>query len=107
VQERDEGGAQISAALHHFARLGDDAVASESQPTQRHHLLVTHAFVVGGMVREALDAPVWRWLGLNPFNCGVTVIRCRPDQEPTLISFNDVGHLPLEVRGRTPLDLLS
>jgi serine/threonine-protein phosphatase PGAM5 len=107
VEERDEDGAQISTAMHHFARSGDDGTAPGSEPRQRHHLLVTHAFVIGGMVREALDAPAWRWLGLNAFNCGLTVIRCQPDREPTLISFNDVGHLPLEVRGRTPLDLLS
>ena len=95
VEERDAGGAQISAAFRHFAGLDG------------HHLLITHAFVIGGIVREVLDAPAWRWLGLNPFNCGLTVIRCLPGQPPTLISFNDVGHLPLEVRGRTPLDLRS
>jgi serine/threonine-protein phosphatase PGAM5 len=104
VQERDEGGAQISAAMHHFARLADDAPTSQPQP--RRHLLVTHAFVIGAMVREALDAPAWRWIGLRPFNCALTVIRCEPEQQPTLISFNDIGHLPLEVRGRAPLDLL-
>jgi serine/threonine-protein phosphatase PGAM5 len=107
VEERDEGGTQISAALRHFARLGDGVRTPGGQPGPGHHLLITHAFVIGGFVREALDAPAWRWLGLNPFNCGLTVIDCRPGSAPTLISFNDIGHLPLEVRGRAPLELFS
>jgi serine/threonine-protein phosphatase PGAM5 len=96
-QERDLGGTRIAQALAHFAALPDDA----------HHLLVTHAFVVGWFVRQALDAPAWRWMGLNPFNAALTVIRCLPDRSPTLVSFNDVGHLPMDARGHTPLDLLS
>jgi probable phosphoglycerate mutase len=107
VDEQDEGGRHISAALRHFASLGDEASTSEAQPKPANQLLITHGFVISWFIREALDAPSWRWLGLNPFNASLSVIRCLPGQAPTLISFNDVGHLPYEVRGRTPLDLLS
>jgi serine/threonine-protein phosphatase PGAM5 len=84
VAEQDSGGAQISAALDHFAAL------------EGHHLLVTHAFVVGWMVRSALGAPIASWLGLSPFNAGLTVLRCRPEhpENPVqLVSYNDLGHL--------------
>jgi probable phosphoglycerate mutase len=107
VEERDEDAVQITAAMQHFARLCSDDPIPQGVPGCGHHLLITHAFVIGGFVREALDAPAWRWLGLNPFHCGLTVIQCLPERPPTLISFNDVGHLPLQERGRTPLDLLS
>jgi probable phosphoglycerate mutase len=107
VAERDESAIQISAAMRYFAELGGDARTAQDEPRPAHHLLITHAFVIGWFVREALDAPPSRWLGLNPFNAGLTVIHCRPEQPPNLISFNDIGHLPYEVRGRTPLDVLS
>jgi serine/threonine-protein phosphatase PGAM5 len=83
--ERDAGAKIITAAIAHFASLGDSGTG--------HHLLVTHAFVVGWFVRAALDAPVSRWLGLNPFNAGLTVIRYAPERPPAVISYNDVGHL--------------
>jgi serine/threonine-protein phosphatase PGAM5 len=105
--ERDEDGAVISSAMRHFVRLGAEARTSQGQPRPSHRLLITHAFVISWLVREVLEAPTRRWLSLTPFNCGLTVIECRPEQPPTLITFNDVGHLPLELRGRTPRDLLA
>jgi len=99
AEESDPGGTEIGAAIKHFSSLGDGQ-----------HLLITHAFVVSWFVRCALEAPSRRWMGLNPFNAGLTVIRYRPDhpdQPVTLIAYNDVGHLPLEVRGRTPVELYS
>lgn len=97
VDERDPGGVEISAALRYF-----------TSEVEGDHVLVTHAFVIGWFVRSALMAPTNSWLGLSPFNAGLTVIRCRPDhpeQPITLIGYNDIGHLPLEVRGRTPVAL--
>ena len=99
VSERDPGGAQITSAIKYFASLGEGQ-----------HVLVTHAFVIGWFVRSALRSPTNGWMGLNPFNAGLTVIRYRPDhpeQPVSLISYNDVGHLPLKARGRTPVALSS
>lgn len=99
ASERDPGGVQISSAIKHFASLGEGQ-----------HVLVTHAFVIGWFVRSALGSPTSSWMGLNPFNAGLTVIRHRPDhpeQPVSLISYNDLGHLPLEVRGRTPVELTT
>jgi broad specificity phosphatase PhoE len=97
ADERDPGGNEITSAIKHFSSLGEGQ-----------HLLITHAFVIGWFVRSALEAPARAWMGLNPFNAGLTVIRYRPEhpeQPVTLIGYNDVGHLPLEVRGRTPVEL--
>jgi serine/threonine-protein phosphatase PGAM5 len=65
---------------------------------KRHELIVTHNFLVAWFVRDALGAPPARWLGLNQGNCALTVIRYRPDRPPALITFNDGGHLPPELR---------
>ncbi|MBV7248564.1 histidine phosphatase family protein [Streptomyces sp. MW-W600-10] len=64
----------------------------------RHELLVTHNFLVGWLVRAALEAPKSRWLGVNHANAALTVIRYAPGRAPALLLFNDTGHLPAELR---------
>ena len=83
-----------------------DAVSEFLAPARgdRHDLLVTHNFVIGWFVREVLDAPAWRWLGLNQANCGLTIIRVRSAKPPVLVTHNDLGHLPPELRTGLPID---
>jgi serine/threonine-protein phosphatase PGAM5 len=83
--ERDPGARHLSEAVRELTTVGTD---------DRVDLLVTHNFVIGWFVRHALDAPAWRWLGLNQANCGLTIIRADGGRPPTLVAFNDVGHLP-------------
>ncbi|MEU8590217.1 histidine phosphatase family protein [Streptomyces sp. NPDC048664] len=64
----------------------------------RHELVVTHNFLVGWLVRAALDAPDWRWMGLNHGNAALTVIRYAPGRPSCVLCFNDVRHLPPELR---------
>ena len=59
---------------------------------------MTHAFVVGWFTRHALDAPDWRWIGLHPAHASLTSITLVRGRPPTLLRFNDVGHLPVEMR---------
>ncbi|MFF2186077.1 histidine phosphatase family protein [Streptomyces sp. NPDC058155] len=64
----------------------------------RHELVVTHNFLIGWLVRDALDAPPWRWMGLNHCNAALTVIRYAPDRPSSVLLYNDMGHLPAELR---------
>lgn len=98
VAERDTGAAHLTAAVGQLAIAGAG---------DRHELLVTHNFVIGWFVRHALDAPAWRWMGLNQFNCALTIIEIQPQLPPMLITFNDIGHLPLGLRGHAPIALRS
>jgi probable phosphoglycerate mutase len=82
--ERDEDAAALRGAVDHFGTVGDD---------DRYELLITHNFVIGWFVRHVLDAPVWRWIGLNQANCAITIVQFDSTRPPTLISFNDAGHL--------------
>ena len=82
--ERDEDAVALRAAVEHFG------VARE---VDRCELLITHNFVIGWFVRHVLDAPVWRWIGLNQANCALTIVQWDSDRPPTLVSFNDTGHL--------------
>ncbi|MEU0840188.1 histidine phosphatase family protein [Streptomyces sp. NPDC005962] len=60
----------------------------------RHELVVTHAFLIAWLVRAALGAPPWRWMGLNHDNAALTVIRYRPGFPVSLLRYNDTSHLP-------------
>ena len=63
-----------------------------------HVVLVTHAFVVGWFVRDALDAPDWRWMGLNASHASLTTILMRDGRPATLLGFDDLSHLPDDLR---------
>jgi probable phosphoglycerate mutase len=98
AEERDPGARQLSAVVEELATAG---------ARDRHELLVTHNYVIGWFVRHAVDAPAWRWMGLNQFNCALTIIQISSGLPPVLITFNDLGHLPIELRGQAPIALRS
>jgi probable phosphoglycerate mutase len=83
-----------------------DAVAEWLTPSRddRHDLLITHNFVIGWFVREVFRAPDWRWMGVNQANAGLTIIRVRSAKPPELVTHNDLGHLPVELRTGLPVD---
>jgi probable phosphoglycerate mutase len=89
--ERAQGSALARAALARFSEPGP-------ADTDTHELLVTHNFLIGWLVSQALSAPDWRWLGLNQMNAGLSVIVYSAAVPPRLISFNDAGHLPPGLR---------
>ncbi|MEU6389146.1 histidine phosphatase family protein [Streptomyces sp. NPDC046939] len=85
------------------AALARRAVEDFTGPTEhgdapRHDLVVTHAFLVAWLVRAALDAPPWRWMTLTHGNAALTVIRYAEGRSATLLAYNDVSHLPGELR---------
>ncbi|MCU7722635.1 histidine phosphatase family protein [Actinoplanes sp. KI2] len=82
--ERDEDATALRAAVAHFGVVGDD---------DRNELLITHNFVIGWFVRHVLDAPHWRWIGLDLDNCAISTVQWETGRPPALISFNDTGHL--------------
>ncbi|MFF3559871.1 histidine phosphatase family protein [Streptomyces sp. NPDC002574] len=63
-----------------------------------HELVVTHNFLIGRLVSAALDAPPWRWLGLDHANAALTVIRYTPGRPHSVLLYNDMRHLPEELR---------
>ncbi|MCQ6554658.1 histidine phosphatase family protein [Streptomyces sp. C10-9-1] len=91
VEEREQGPGLAAAARAEFT-----GTVAGDEP--RHELVVTHNFLVGWLVRAALDAPKWRWLGINHAHAALTVIRYTPDRPPAVLLFNDTGHLPAGLR---------
>ncbi|MFD6922658.1 histidine phosphatase family protein [Streptomyces sp. NPDC059944] len=90
-EEREHGPVLARRALDLFTGPVDGE-------EDRHELVVTHNFLVAWLVRDALRAPEWRWLGLNYCNAALTVIRYVPGRAPYLLVANDMRHLPAELR---------
>ncbi|MEV6108161.1 histidine phosphatase family protein [Streptomyces sp. NPDC051940] len=91
AEERRDGPRLAREALERFS----GPVAGD---TERHELVVTHNFLIGWLVRAAMGARPWRWLGLNNANAAVTMIRYMPDRPATLLLLNDMTHLPTDLR---------
>jgi broad specificity phosphatase PhoE len=96
-EQIDAGRAQMEDAAAEFLR---------ARRGERHDLLITHNFVIGWFVREVLGAPDWRWISINQANCGLTVLQQKPGRPWTLVTHNDLGHLPVELRTGLPEPLL-
>ncbi|WP_285041982.1 histidine phosphatase family protein [Plantibacter sp. LMC-P-059a] len=85
------------------AQMADAAAEFLSPKRGDHHeLLITHNFVIGWLVREALQAPAWRWVSINQANGGLTVLHQRAGRPWSLITHNDLAHLPVELRTGLP-----
>ncbi|MEV5554864.1 histidine phosphatase family protein [Nonomuraea wenchangensis] len=89
--EAASGHKLAEALLARFAQ-------APTAPHDTYEVLVTHAYQIAWLVRHALDAPPSRWLGLNSANAALTVIDHRPGLPPTLVMFNDMSHLPADLR---------
>ncbi|MEW2398481.1 histidine phosphatase family protein [Streptomyces sp. NPDC046862] len=90
-EERMQGPELARKALDLFA----GPVEGEED---RHELVVTHNFLVAWIVRDAMHAPKWRWLGLHYCNAALTVIRYAPSRPASVLISNDMRHLPAELR---------
>lgn len=91
--ELDAGRAQMDDAVSEFLVRKSGEV---------HELVITHNAVIGWFVREVLGAPDWKWMTLNQANCGLTVLAQRQGRPWTLLSHNDLAHLPFELRTGLP-----
>lgn len=99
--EAASGERLADALVARFARPTDTAAAGAQPGTApgTHEVLVTHAYPVAWLVRHALDAPAVRWLALTSCaNTALTVIEYTEDLPPTIVMFNDMSHLPADLR---------
>jgi len=95
--EIEAGRAQMGDAVNEFL---------VRKPGEVHEVLITHNFVISWFVREVIEAPEWRWMTLNQAHCGLTVIAQKQGRPWSLVTHNDLGHLPFELRTGMPDDLL-
>jgi broad specificity phosphatase PhoE len=95
-----------------FAKYSPDMIARDTQQAQaaldaffrpavegnHHDVLVCHGNIIRYFVLRALRAPVELWANTDVYNCGISEISVKPDGSVLLISHNDTGHLPYELR---------
>ena len=91
--EVEAGSAQMADATSEFL---------VRKPGEVHELLITHNFVIAWFVREVLQTPDWRWMTLNQAHCGLTVLSQRKGRPWSMLTHNDLAHLPFELRTGLP-----
>ncbi len=69
-----------------------------TQDSDENVVLITHSYPIAWLIRDALDAPPVAWLGLNSANAALTVIEYRSSAPPSISMFNEMSHLPPELR---------
>ena len=60
----------------------------------RNDIIVCHGNVIRYFVTKVLKVETMSWLQMTMGNCGLTVVRIKPDGSMKLVSFNDMGHIP-------------
>ena len=91
--EIEAGTAQMSDATGEFLQRKTGDV---------HEVLITHNAVIAWFVREVLEAPQWRWMTINQAHCGLTVIAQKQGRPWSLLTHNDLSHLPVELQTGLP-----
>lgn len=91
-----------SAEAAEGRRIAESLTVRFARPPEQdddvHEVLITHAYPIAWLIRDALDAPPVRWLGLSSANTALTVIEYRPGTHPSISMFNDMSHLAPELR---------
>ncbi|SJM71551.1 histidine phosphatase family protein [Gulosibacter sp. 10] len=91
--EEAAAGRRIAGDL--VARFATAAGIAED----RHEVLITHAYPIAWLIRDALDAPPARWLGVeSAANAALTAIEYRDGLPPRIVMMNDMSHLRPELR---------
>lgn len=98
--EAAEGHRKAQALVARFARHPDAAAGTPTgAPGVVREVLVTHAYPIAWLVRDALGAPAPAWLRLTGVaNAALSVLEHRDGAPATLTLFNEMSHLPLELR---------
>lgn len=69
-----------------------------SKGKDRHDVIVCHGNLMRYFVLRALMAPPELWQNTDIYNCGITEIIVESDGRAMLLSHNDNGHLPIEMK---------
>ncbi|MGM7666714.1 hypothetical protein [Microbacterium sp. A93] len=91
--EADAGRRSADALVRRFGR--------SNAPGQRatHEVLVTHAYPIAWLIRQALAFPPACWMSLAGIaNDSLTMLEVREGEPPGIVMVNDQSHLPEPLR---------
>jgi serine/threonine-protein phosphatase PGAM5 len=81
---------QAEKAFDHFFK--------RTRGSSRHEVIVCHGNIIRYFVCRALQAPPEAWINTDINNCGLCEILVKADGRVMLLSHNDTGHLPPEMK---------
>ncbi len=84
------GEAQGHQAFETYFRAPYDQV--------EHDVIVSHGNLLGYFLARVLQLPAESWMNLDMSNCAISEVQVNTDADMRLLSFNDTGHLPYNVR---------
>lgn len=61
-------------------------------------IIVSHGNLIRYLVLRALQVSPQAWVNMEINNCGISHIVIMPDGDMKLVSYNDIGHLPIHLR---------
>ena len=83
-----EGQEQAERAFSEYLRPTEGDDGSD--------IIVSHGNLIRYLAARVLRASPQSWLRMKTFNCGITEIAVEADGRLSLVTYNDVGHLPRE-----------
>jgi serine/threonine-protein phosphatase PGAM5 len=89
-EEIEQGFEQADLAFNKYFRA--------ARGRDRHEVIVTHGNILRYFMVRILHAPLDAWTLTEMFNCGISEILIESNGNMILISHNDVGHLPYNMR---------
>jgi serine/threonine-protein phosphatase PGAM5 len=94
----DLNATQLNNCLEHMNSAFNHYFKPTNSDQDVYELLVCHGNVIRYFVSQALQAHVDIWANMLINNCGITRILVETDGQMYLVSHNDIGHLPEELR---------
>lgn len=96
----------------HFAKMQPDTLAKEQERAEgafqhyfkatrgedKHEILISHGNLIRYFVCCTLGVATNAWLNMECHNCGITRMVIEESGTFTLVSYNDIGHLPAKLR---------
>ena len=89
LADRRNGRAKIDEAIARFLTRA---------PKSEDLIVVCHGNFIRALVCRILGAPATKWQQLGIFHCGITTFRFKRNGRLELQCFNEVSHLPSELR---------
>lgn len=80
------------------ARLAWQKYFIPARGKDRNDVIVLHGNIMRYFVMRALMVPPEAWINTDIYNCGITEIVIESDGRIMLMSHNDSGHLPVEMK---------
>jgi broad specificity phosphatase PhoE len=87
--------------LKALSRRGDKAFRRYFKPSpeaDRLELVVCHGNLIRQFMCRTLRVPIKAWANADIHNCGLTEVRIEGSGHMLLVSHNDTGHLPVEIK---------